>query len=117
MHVIRAEVADTPARRKQGLSGRTGLGEGTGLLFPYARADRHGFWMYDMHFDIDIVWIRDGRVVDISHRVPKPDPGARPATAQPRELADTVLEVPAGFALAHGWRAGDRVSLSDAGTP
>jgi uncharacterized membrane protein (UPF0127 family) len=27
------------------------------------------------------------------------------------ELSDTVLEVPAGYAQAHGWRRGDRVSM------
>ena len=55
MHVIQAEVADTKARKTRGLSGRKELREGEGMLFPYAQANRPGFWMYDMHFDIDIV--------------------------------------------------------------
>lgn len=111
MHRIQVEVADTPERMSRGLSGRSGLPEGRGMLFPYARAERHGFWMYDMLFDIDIVWIRGDRIVDVSPRVPH-DPPGEPPVYRPREPADLVLEVPSGTAGRLGWRIGDQVTMA-----
>ena len=109
---VNVEVRRTPAEQAQGLSGRKELAWGDGMLFPYASPRPLRFWMKEMNFAIDMVWIREGRIVEISHRVPPPEPGAAThqiPTAQPRELADTVLEVPAGYASAHGWRRGDPV--------
>jgi len=110
MHVVEAEVADTPARKTRGLSGRTRLAEGQGLLFPYAYEDLHGFWMFDMHFDIDIVWIRGDRIVDVTHGAVHDPPGELPIY-RPSEPADLVLEVPAGTAARLGWRPGDPVRV------
>ena len=110
IHRIQVEVADTPDRAARGLSGRSRLGERRGMVFPYARAGRHGFWMYDMRFDIDIVWIREDRIVDVTSRAPHDPPGALP-TYRPREPADLVLEVPAGTAESLGWKIGDRVTV------
>ena len=105
------EIADTPGLQSLGLGGRDALGKGRGMLFLYTQRGRHSFWMKGMHFDIDIVWIRDGRIVSVAARVPAPpSPNeTEPARVSPSELADTVLEVPAGYAAAHGWRRGDRV--------
>jgi hypothetical protein len=107
---IEVEVADTSARKTLGLSGRASLPDGHGMLFPYERPARQGFWMRDMRFDIDIVWIRAGRIVDITlrarHDVPQPPP-----LLYPSEPADLVLEVPAGTAERAGWRRGDPVRV------
>jgi uncharacterized membrane protein (UPF0127 family) len=110
VHVIDAEVADTPARQQRGLSGRASLAPGEGLLFVYDAPAPRGFWMPDMHFDIDIVWIRAGRIVHIESRVPHVVSGALP-TYRPDEPADTVLEVVAGTAERLGWQVGDRVRI------
>ena len=110
IHRIQVEVADTPDRMARGLSGRSRLAEGRGMIFPYARAERHGFWMYEMHFDIDIVWIRDDRIVDVTSRAPH-DPAGNLPVYRPREPADLVLEVPAGTAERLGWKIGDRVTV------
>jgi len=111
VHVIDAELADTPARQQRGLSGRTSLAPGQGMLFVYPEPAVRGFWMPDMHFDIDIVWIREGRIVhlepDVPHAVDGPLPVYRPA-----EPAELVLEVPAGTARRLGWRVGDAVGVS-----
>jgi uncharacterized membrane protein (UPF0127 family) len=110
IHRIQVEVADTPERRARGLSGRPRLAEGRGMLFPYGRADRHGFWMFEMLFDIDIVWIRADRIVDVTARALHDPPGETPVY-RPSEPADLILEVPAGTAEKLGWRIGDRVSV------
>ncbi len=110
IHRVQVEVADTPDRMRRGLSGRSRLGEGRGMVFPYARAEHHGFWMYDMHFDIDIIWIRGDRIVDVISRAPHDSPGELPVY-RPAEPADLVLEVPAGTAERLGWKIGDRVTV------
>jgi hypothetical protein len=106
VHVIEAEVADTPARKQRGLSGRAALGAAEGMLFPYAEPGNHGFWMPDMRFDIDIVWIRAGRIVDVTANASKDRPRE---VHRPREPADLVLEVPAGTAARRGFAVGDAV--------
>ena len=115
--VVALEIARTDAEQVQGLSDRKSLDWHSGMLFVYDEADFRSFWMLRMHFDIDIVWIRDGRIVGIARFVPHPrDPSETPATVRSPELADAVLEVPAGYAQAHGWRRGDPVNL-DLGDP
>jgi uncharacterized membrane protein (UPF0127 family) len=110
IHRVQVEVANTPERMRRGLSGRSRLAEGRGMVFPYARAERHGFWMYDMHFDIDIIWIRGDRIVDLTARA-RHDPSGELPVHRPREPADLVLEVPSGTAAKLGWKIGDRVSV------
>jgi len=113
---VATELTRTRAEMARGLGGRDSLAWDHGMLFQYARPDFLAFWMKDMRFAIDIVWIREGRVVDVSHQVPF-DPRGPGPTVRPRELADTVLEVPAGYAQAQGWRPGDRVEIVITGGP
>jgi hypothetical protein len=112
VHVIDAEVADTPARKQRGLSGRPALPDGQGLLFPYDAPGRHGFWMPDMHFDIDILWIRAGRIVHVAAGVSHQDPTT---VHRPPTPADLVLELPAGTAARRGFRVGDAVTVEGLG--
>lgn len=110
---ITAEVTDTGARKQRGLSGRETLPPERGMLFLYDPPAQPGFWMPDMHFDLDIVWIREGRIVDLSLAVPHEAPSPLPRY-RPREDVDTVLEVVAGTAGRHGWRIGDPVRVETA---
>lgn len=109
-HRIQVEVADSVAARIRGLSGREGLAADHGMLFPYAVAGRRGFWMKGMHFDLDLIWIRDKRIVDMTLRVPHAI-GEFPPVYRPAEPVNMVLEVPAGTAQRLGWRRGDPVSV------
>ena len=69
-----AEVADDEAERKIGLSEKAYLGEDEGMLFVFPeKTSSAGFWMKDMKFPIDIVWINDDKVVKIDKKV-KPQP-------------------------------------------
>jgi len=111
IHVIDAELADTPARQQRGLSGRASLPAGQGMLFVYEAPELRGFWMPDMRFDIDILWIREGRIVHIESEVPHAEAGPLPVY-RPTEPADLVLEVAAGTARRLGWRVGDAVQVA-----
>lgn len=100
------EVADEPAERAAGLSDRCDLAAGEGMLFLFPEDGATSFWMKQMRFAIDIVWINDGAIVQLDNAVPAPGPGEYPAVINPRQPADTVLEVPAGYAAIQGWAVG-----------
>ena len=108
---VTLEITRTREEQTRGLSHRQSLPWNHGMLFEYDSPGFPLFWMKDMHFDIDIVWIRDSRIVDISPEVPHVPPGDPIPQVRPSQLTDTVLEIPAGYAAAHGWRPGDRVHL------
>jgi uncharacterized membrane protein (UPF0127 family) len=96
---ISVEIADTQAKRTQGLSGRAGLAEGSGMLFVFDWDATWGFWMKEMRFPLDIIWAQsDGTIVTIAHQVA---PETYPEIFKPAKPARYVLEVPSGFADLH----------------
>lgn len=112
---IRVEVANSVEEHRQGLGGRLTLKNGEGMLFVFASPGQMGFWMKGMYFPIDIVWMYKGKIVDIAPEVPAPATPDAPESELPRYYprlpADMVLEVPAGYALANGWKIGDSVQV------
>lgn len=112
---VRAEVADDEASRQRGLSGRERLAADEGMLFLLSD-DSPSFWMKGMRFPLDIVWIRDGRVVDVTADAPPPRGSNAPLpTYSPDRPADRALEVNAGWAADHGIRRGDVVRVRRGG--
>lgn len=103
------EIADEEQEQVQGLSGRDGLCQRCGMLFVYTKAAPRTFWMKEMNFSLDFVWIREGKIVELTQNVPPPSVNEPPAIVNPRELSDTVLEVPAGTIARLGWQVSDRV--------
>ncbi|MEX2013333.1 MAG: DUF192 domain-containing protein [Parcubacteria group bacterium] len=92
---IKIEVVDTLETRRKGLSDRETLPEGTGMLFVYDNPARYGFWMKDMNFAIDIVWIDEKfRIIGIEKEV---KPETFPQIFYPEQVVKYVLELPAGF--------------------
>lgn len=101
---LSVEVATTSAARTKGLSGRPGLVGEEGLLFVFAHDGRYSFWMKDMRFSIDILWVASGgRIVEVTSNV---SPETYPRSFTSREPVHFVIEVPAGFAASHSIVAG-----------
>ncbi len=109
---IKVDIADTIGKQRQGLSGRPSMPQDQGMYFPMGTPARYSFWMKDMHFPLDIIWIRMGKIVDINQNVPYPLEGETPVTVQPKELADSVLEVNAGFTEKQGVKIGDSIETT-----
>ncbi|OGG58651.1 hypothetical protein A2853_02885 [Candidatus Kaiserbacteria bacterium RIFCSPHIGHO2_01_FULL_55_17] len=106
---IRVTLADTPEEREKGLSGWNGLSEDEGMLFVFEDDGKPAFWMKDMKFAIDILWIsREGMVVDMRQDV---SPETYPTAFAPRSEARYVLELPAGYTETHQIRLEDIVRL------
>ncbi len=102
---VQVELALTPEQQQQGLMHRTSLKGG--MLFVFPREEKHGFWMNNMNFPIDLVWISAGKqVVGISQNVP-PCADSCPVY-YPNSPVKYVLEVPANYSLAKGIAVGGR---------
>lgn len=105
------DVADTVEDRRQGLSGRPALEENRGMLFLYDLSGEYGFWMKDMNFPLDIIWLDDAdTVVTI---LPSVAPETYPKVFYPTESARKVIEVSAGVADELGMKIGDQLNVSD----
>lgn len=109
---LSVEIARSAPERMHGLSHRDSLGS-DGMLFVFDKPGNYGFWMKDMKFPIDIIWIKDGRVTGISQNaVPEPEKQVwNLKVYYPPDAADSVLEVNAGFVLQNNIKGGDEVLL------
>lgn len=111
--VVAVEISDTPAKVRQGLSGRASLPPLSGMLFVFPKIASQSFWMKDMKFPLDFVWIREGKVVELTQNVPPPSQTfGLPRVINPKETVNQVLEVPAGFIQEHGITVGDFAVLT-----
>lgn len=109
---VYVEISDTPAKRTQGLSGRSGLPKNTGMLFVFENSQVQTFWMKDMKFSLDFIWINQGKVVNLHKNIPPPiKTGFIPAVISSQVPIDKILEVPAGFIDARKINIGDEISL------
>ena len=103
------ELADTVAKRTQGLSGKENLPENEGMLFIFDAPNFVSFWMKDMNFPIDIVWINEEKqIIGWEENV---DPNTYPATFSPKEEIVYVLEVNAGCIQRHDIQIGQAIAF------
>lgn len=106
---IIVDVAKTDTERSKGLSGRTSLSEEEGLFFVFPVSGDYSFWMKDMNFPIDIIWVNDGlEVISVEANAL---PQSYPKVFHSEVPARYVLEVSAGFAERHGVKAGTKLEL------
>ncbi len=103
------EVVDTPATRQIGLSNRDSLGNDQAMLFVFDEDDKHGIWMKDMRFSLDIVWLdSDREIVTIRENV---SPSTFPEAFRPDKDSRYVIELNAGDAQKHDLEVGDQLTL------
>lgn len=105
---LNVEVVNTPVSRNQGLSDREEIGS-DGMLFVFPGKGVAQFWMKDMNFDLDFIWIADGKVVEITRNVQAPQPGiplSELTTYQPSQPMEMMLEVRAGDTEKWGIKVG-----------
>ena len=109
------DLAVTPEERAQGLSGRSSMDAERGMLFVYDEDGPRTFWMPDMHFPLDMVWIRaDCTVAGVTADVPNPplDTPRDQLTLYPSAgMVRFILELNAGQAAASGIEAGGAVKF------
>jgi uncharacterized membrane protein (UPF0127 family) len=108
--IIPVFIADTSPLRTQGLSGKKTLPQEYGMLFIFPKEGLYSFWMKDMNFAIDMVWINEeGTVVHIESNVA---PETYPNLFTSTESALYVLEVNAGWVGENRVRVGTKFDLN-----
>lgn len=111
--VFQVAVADTNEEKARGLGGVEKIKDNEGMLFIFDLPGKYGFWMKDMKFPIDIIWIRENKIVWFSENVRLPKEGENLEVYYPPEEADKVLEINMGLVQKYGFKRGDEVSFSD----
>ncbi|OGD96115.1 hypothetical protein A3B52_00190 [Candidatus Curtissbacteria bacterium RIFCSPLOWO2_01_FULL_41_28] len=112
--IIQAKIVTSPGDRKKGLSGLDSLPLNQGMLFVFENKGTYGFWMKDMEFAIDIIWIDENKnIVDIvENAAPQPGKKEKELTVyKPRNDALYVLEVNAGLSNLNNLQIGDKVAF------
>lgn len=107
-------VADTEAKREIGLSGRNSLSDTQGMLFIFDSPTIPSFWMKGMKFPIDIIFLKDKKIVTIYKNAPAPQSITEIPTTfyQPTAPIDTVIELKAGASDTFNLREGDSLKLT-----
>jgi uncharacterized protein len=110
---ISADVAITDDDQIKGLSIRDQMNENEGMLFVYGEPSRQSFWMKDMKFPIDIIWLNGtGSVVHVEENLKPCVPSLECPSFSPNENAQYVLETVAGFAQKHHLKIGTDIDFS-----
>lgn len=109
--VIKVTLAQTKEEQEKGLGGVKSLAADQGMLFVFPTPGIQSFWMMGMLFDLDFVWIRDSRVVDLSENISSAQ-DSQYDIVSPREAINYVLEVPAGTIQRLGVKVGDAVNIN-----
>lgn len=111
---ITAEVAKTKESQNNGLSKRERLAAGAGMLFVFDKVERYSFWMKDVNFALDMIWIdQDKLIADITHNA-QPEPGIPDDLLRIYKSSQPilyVLEVLAGTARSNNLKIGDKVEF------
>jgi len=112
-HLLNVEIVDRADSITLGLGNRDEIGS-DGMLFVLPDRQIVTFWMYQMRFPLDIVWIDQDQVIGLTSNVPAPDPQQTPQrlpTYPSPGKVTHVLEIAAGRAAQLGLSERDQVSI------
>lgn len=108
-NLIRVDIADTIESRQKGLSGRNFMAEDEGMLFVFEDVGKYFFWMKDMNFPIDILWISEDK--EIIHIEKKVLPETFPNLFGPDVPVKYVLELSANYSDRNSISLGDKIEF------
>ena len=107
--VFSAQIADNDVLRELGLSYRKNLGERDAMLFVFEKPSIQKFWMKDMNFPIDIIWLNEQKKIVHIEKSVKPD--TFPDSFGPKQDVLYVIEVGSMVSDSLGLSLGDTVSF------
>lgn len=107
------EIADEDKEKQIGLSGRKSLPQNKGLLFIFNKSDYYSFWMKNMLFPIDLIFINEDKVVSVYENLKPPSSEDNLSIIQPEEPANMVLEINSGLSKKYNIKKGDIVKLEN----
>lgn len=109
---INVFIADDAKETQVGLSNRKSLNKDEGMLFIFKEPGNYAFWMKDMKFPIDIIFLNNNKIVTIFQDVKPGDLSLR----QPTEQANRVLEINSGLSKEYNLKKGDIVEYENIGS-
>jgi uncharacterized protein len=105
MHLIQAELAQTPDERSTGLMFRTTMGPNEGMLFAFEQPGTQCFWMKNTLLPLSVAFVADdGSVVNIDEM--KPQTLESHCSTKPVRF---VLEMNQGWFAKRGIKAGSKL--------
>lgn len=111
---VKLEVASTPEEITRGLMFRTSMPENQGMVFLFQPPRPVKFWMFNCLMSLDMVFIKDGKIVKISENVPpckSKDYKDCPTYPEDEVTVSEVVELNAGYCKAHEIKEGDTVTF------
>jgi uncharacterized protein len=102
---IALEVAQTPQQQAIGLMFRNTLAADRGMLFPVSPPRYVSFWMKNTLIPLDMIFVREGKIVKIRENVP-PCTTERCPSYSSNVITDQVIELRAGRAKELGLKIG-----------
>ncbi len=112
-NTFKLTLAQTQEEQEIGLSGKKTLAKDEGMLFVFEKVSYYPFWMKNMLMPIDIIYIRENKIITIIKNAPAPkSPTETLPVYSPTEPVDMVLEINAGLSDEYDFKNGDEVSLS-----
>ncbi len=102
---FKIELARSPEEQRKGLGERENLCLDCGMLFVFSQKGEYSFWMKDMRFPLDILWISDDKIIFIAKNIPSDYQGI----ITPPAPASRVLEINAGLVDKYRIKKKDRV--------
>ena len=113
-YAFKLYIAKTPKDKEIGLSKYKNLAKDTGMLFSFDKPDYYSFWMKQMKFPIDIIFIKDGKIVTIYKNVTPPKKTTDELLIyKPQEPSSMVLEINTGRCDKYKLKEGDKVNLNN----
>lgn len=109
---ISVELADSTSLREKGLMDRAKLDENAGMLFVFESETIPSFWMKNMNFPLDLIWIDSNyQIAMVSRDVPPCKTENCPLYSPENEIK-FVLEVNSGFFEKNNLKIGQKISVS-----
>lgn len=109
---FKVEIATTDAQKEKGLAKYKKIPDDFAMEFPFEKAGLYSFWMKDMKFSIDIIYVNKNKIVQIFQNVPYPKSGNWPLVIyKSNVLADTVFEINGGLSQKYNFKKGDNIKI------
>jgi len=108
---VSLDIANTEGNRIRGLSGREEILYYQGMIFVFPMDGIYSFWMKDMNFSLDIIWLdKDYKIVHLEKNI---SPETYPKSFIPEKKSRYVVELHSGFATTHNLVVGQSLSIEN----
>jgi uncharacterized protein len=114
-HVFKVAKAASQKEREIGLSETKSISQDQGMLFLFDKPDYYPFWMKNMEFSIDIIYISNDTIVTIKENAQPPKNKENSIIYTPAKPSDKVLEIQSGLSKKYNFKNGDKVKYENLG--